>query len=80
MITYIIIDSTQVSQVDFNQVLQTEPSTLRLSLNGLQALLKWDGDQPPFVANLTSFYGPYNHEEIMAILASPAWTDPNPPN
>ena len=79
MITYIIIDMTEVSLVDFSQVLQTSEETLRLSVDEYQTVLKWEGDEPPFVANLSSYDGPYTHSEILAIMATPAWTDPNPP-
>tara|TARA_R110000824_G_scaffold73953_2_gene188251 strand:+ start:340 stop:588 length:249 start_codon:yes stop_codon:yes gene_type:complete len=79
MITYIIIDMTEVSLVDFSQVLQTSEETLRLSVDEYQTVLKWEGSEPSFVANLSSYDGPYTHSEILAIMATPAWTDPNPP-
>lgn len=78
MITYIIIDMTEVSLVDFSQVLQTSEETLRLSVDEYQTVLKWEGDEPSFVANLISYDGPYTHSEILAIMATPEWTDPNP--
>ena len=79
MITYIIIDMTEVSLVDFSQVLQTSEETLRLSVDEYQTVLKWKGDEPSFVANLSSYAGPYTHSEILAIMDTPEWTDPNPP-
>ena len=78
MITYIIIDMTEVSLVDFSQVLQTSEETLRLSVDEYQTVLKWEGDEPSFVATLISYDGPYTHSEILAIMATPEWTDPNP--
>ena len=78
MITYVIINMTEVPLVDFNQVLQTSEATLRVSCNGLQTVLKWEGDEPSFVANLSSYDGPYTHSEILTIMATAAWTDPNP--
>ena len=79
MRTYIIINTTEVGLVNFNEVLETSEATLRLSINGLQTLLKWEGSEPSFVANLSSYDGPYTHSEILAIMATPEWTDPNPP-
>tara|TARA_B110000046_G_scaffold163284_1_gene178142 strand:- start:184 stop:405 length:222 start_codon:yes stop_codon:yes gene_type:complete len=70
---------TEVSLVDFSQVLQTSEETLRLSVDEYQTVLKWEGDEPSFVANLSSYDGPYTHSEILAIMATPEWTDPNPP-
>ena len=79
MITYIIINMTEVALVDFNEVLQTSQATLRLSVNQLQTVLKWEGSEPSFVATLSSYDGPYTHSEILAIMDTTAWTDPNPP-
>jgi len=78
MRTYIIINMTEIGLVNFNEVLETSEATLRLSVNELQALLKWEGSEPSFVSSLSSYDGPYTHSEILAIMATPAWTDPNP--
>ena len=78
MITYITINTTEIELVNFNEVLETSETTLRLSVNGLQTLLKWEGSEPSFVATLSSYDGPYTHSEILAIMATPAWTPPDP--
>jgi len=78
MSTYIIINMTEVGLVDFNEVLETSEETLRLSLDGTQTVLKWEGSEPSFVSNLSSYDGPYTHSEILTIMATTAWTDPNP--
>ena len=78
MITYITINMTEIALVDFNQVMQTSEETLRLSVDGLKALLKWEGEEPLFVSTLSSYEGPYTHEEILVIMATPEWSDPNP--
>jgi hypothetical protein len=62
--------------VDFNQVMETSEETVRLSVDGLQTVLKWEGDEPAFVSTLSSYEGPYTHEEILAIMATPEWTSP----
>ena len=79
MITYIIINMTEVGLVDFNQVMQTSEETLRLSVDSLKTVLKWEGGEPSFVSTLSSYEGPYTHEEILVIMSTPEWTDPNPP-
>ena len=78
MITYIIINMTEIGLVNFNEVLETSEATLRLSVNGLQTVIKWEGNEPSFVATLSSYDGPYTHSEILAIMATPAWTPPDP--
>ena len=76
MITYITINTDELSLVDFNQVMETSIDTVRLSVDGLQTVLKWEGAEPSFVSTLSSYEGPYTHEEILAIMATPEWTSP----
>ena len=78
MKTYIIINITEIGLIDFSEVLETSEATLRISVNGLQTVLKWEGSEPSFVATLSSYDGPYTHSEILAIMATPAWTPPDP--
>ena len=76
MITYIIIEMSEIALVNFNQVLETSEDTVRLSVDGLKTVLKWEGAEPAFVSTLSSYEGPYTHEEILAIMATPEWSDP----
>ena len=62
--------------VDFNEVMETSEDTVRLSVDGLLTVLKWKGAEPSFVSTLSSYEGPYTHEEILAIMATPEWTEP----
>ena len=78
MITYITINTDELSLVDFNEVLETSEDTVRLSVDGLQTVLKWEGTEPLFVSTLRSYEGPYTHEEILAIMATPEWSEPTP--
>ena len=55
MKNYVIIDASEVSSVDFNQVLQTSADTLRYSLDGSKALLKYEGTQPFFLLGKTEY-------------------------
>ena len=70
MRTYCIINSSEVSGLDFDQVLQTSADTLRYSVDGSKALLKYEGDQPSFLSGKQE----YTHSEILAILATDEWT------
>ena len=76
MITYITIEMSEIASVDFSQVMETSEETLRLSVDGLETVLKWQGAEPSFVSTLTSYEGPYTHEEILVIMATPEWTNP----
>jgi hypothetical protein len=61
--------------VDFNQVLQKNKDELRLSLDGLKTVVKWDGETPSSVDSLLTKNGPYTHQEILLIMVSDEWTD-----
>jgi len=69
MITYCIIDASEVSSVDFDQVAETSADTLRYSLDGTQTFVKYEGTQPFFLLGKTE----YDQEEILTILSGPEW-------
>ena len=71
---YIIINMSEIGKVDFEQVCETSIDTLRLSVDGTKTTLKWDGEQPSFVDDLTTKEGPYSHDEILEILSGEEWT------
>ena len=73
MWNYVIIDASEVSSVDFNQVFETSADTLRYNLAGTQTFVKFEGDAPSFLEGKTQ----YTHSEILAILATDEWSDNN---
>lgn len=75
MRNYVIIDASEVSSVDFNQVLETSADTLRYSLDGSQTFVKFEGDTPSFLAGKTT----YDRSEMLTILAGSEWSDPDAP-
>ena len=75
---FMIFSVTELSQIDFTQVCETSEETVRKSVDGTKTFVKWDGVTPECVANLTTKEGPYTYEEILVILATDEWTDPNP--
>ena len=52
--------------------IQTSVSTLRKTLDGKKAILKWDGDTPSVFDGMTT----YNHSQILTELAKSTWTKP----
>lgn len=75
---FMIFSVTELDQIDFTQVCETSEETVRKSVDGTKTFVKWDGATPECVSNLTTKEGPYTYEEILVILATPEWTDPNP--
>jgi len=74
-----IFNVSELPQIDFNQVLETSADTVRKSVDGTKTFVKWDGTTIPLsVDSLTTKEGPYTYEEMLNILATPEWTDPNP--
>ena len=53
-----------------NNAIQTSKETLRKTLDGTKAILKWDGNTPEVFDGMTT----YSHSEILTELAKPTWT------
>ena len=71
-----IFSLTEIEKIEFAQVLETSAETLRVSTDGTKSFVKWDGEQPEFVSELTTLEGPYTYTEILDILSAPEWTTP----
>lgn len=74
---YVIIDSDEVSSVDFSQVFETSANTLRYNVDpvGTKTFVKFEGATPDFLEGKTQ----YTHSQMLTILATEEWTDSNPP-
>ena len=73
---YVIINADEVSSVNFTEVQETSADTVRYSVDGTQTFVKFDTDTTPsFLDGKTQ----YTHSEILTILATDEWTDPNFP-
>jgi hypothetical protein len=73
---YLIIPVSELSKVDFNQVGETSAETVRKSVDQTKTFVKYEGQDPTFVSQLTNTEGPYTHEEILNILSTEEWTEP----
>ena len=78
-ISYMIVLASEADQVDFSQVFETSPETIRISVDGIYTFFKWEGDVIPSSIEALSYKdGEYKHYEILNILNSPEWTsEPN---
>lgn len=76
---FMIFNVSELGTIDFTQVLETDANTVRKSVDLTKTFVKWDGNIiPQCVQSLTTKEGPYTYNEILTILATPEWTDPNP--
>lgn len=70
---YVIFNYAEVDKINFNEVFETSIETLRLTEDGLRTFVKWIGDEPSCVSNLTSKSIIYNNEDMLVILNQPEW-------
>lgn len=87
--TYTVFNTSETGSIDYSQVYETSNETLRLSVDGTKTFVKYDAVTysddsgslvtitPSSVENLTTTSGSYTHSEILALLATDEWTDPN---
>ena len=72
---FMIFNVSELTNIDFSQVLETSIDTVRKSIDGTKTFVKWDGNTiPSSVDSLTTKEGPYTYQEIIDILNTPEWT------
>lgn len=67
---FVIINSSEVANIDFDKVLQTSPETVRYNLSGDKTFVKFEGETPSFLSGKTLL----EHSEILEVLSGPEWT------
>lgn len=78
---FMIFDTIELPQINFEEVLETSIDTVRRSVSGEKTFVKWDGETiPPSVVALTTKDGPYTYDEMLNILATTEWTSDNVEN
>lgn len=76
---FMIFSITELPNISFNEVKETSIYTVRKSIDGTKTFIKWDGEEiPPSVQSLTTKEGPYTYEEMLEIIVTEEWSDPNP--
>ena len=68
---WIIVNTDDVTGEMINNALQINSATLRKTLDGSKALLKWDGDTPSCFDGITM----YNYSQILTILNNSDWKE-----
>tara|TARA_B100001123_G_scaffold419560_1_gene524915 strand:- start:1550 stop:1798 length:249 start_codon:yes stop_codon:yes gene_type:complete len=73
---YVIISVDDIQYINFNDVMQTSPYSMRRSLDGTKTFVKYTGDQPDClfaVAGNAVGLPEYTQEEFLEILDGPEW-------
>ena len=71
---FIIFPVSELSKINFDEVLETSQETVRVSVDGTKTFVKWDGSQPQCISTLTNTEGPYTYEEMLGILSGSEWS------
>jgi len=66
---YVIVPTSELSSVDFSQVIESE-SSLRYSTDSSKFILKYEGSQPSFLSGKTE----YTQSEMLTIVAGSDWS------
>ena len=61
---YVIINSNEVSSINFSQLLTTSADTLRYNTDETKAIVKFEGSTPSFLSGKTQ----YNHSQMSDLV------------
>ena len=70
--TYVIINTSDLTLLDYSQLLTTSIETTIRSVNGDKAIIKYEGDMPNTINSIIN-KTLYTHEEIVPIVESSMW-------
>jgi filamentous hemagglutinin family protein len=68
---YVIVDSSEAVNFNFDQLVDIDESYSRKSLDGSKILARFEGDTPSFLDGKIQ----YTNAEILTILSGDEWTD-----
>lgn len=70
---FVVLDVSEIDNIDFSQVLETSPETLRLSTDESKTFIKYDGSMPSSVSSLTTKGDEMSWDELKVLLGTEAW-------
>ena len=71
---YVIINKSEVANIDFSKVKENSADTLRYSIDGTKTFVKFEGDAPAFLSDKQQ----YTRAQILEILSGEEWTSTEP--
>ena len=75
---YAIIQTSDLSNIDFSQIGETSANTLRYNLAGTEFVIKWNST-PTFISDGTVVpVSELTHEQALALMATAEWSEPEP--
>lgn len=70
---FVIISTSELSLIDFEQVLDTSADSVRRSIDGTKCVIKWDGQMPSSVLATQTKSQEFDLAGILAELEKPEW-------
>lgn len=71
---FVVFEVSELSKIDFSQVLETSEESVCKSVNGTKTFVKWDGDTvPECVSNLTTKSDYMTYTEIQNLMETSEW-------
>ena len=78
MKTYAILSIGDLLNIDFSQIEESNENTVRISLDGLEFVIKYT-NTPTFIADGSVLpLQVLTHEETLALMATPEWSEEIP--
>ena len=75
---YAIIQTSDLSNIDFSQIGETSADTLRYNLAGTEFVIKWN-TTPTFISDGSVVpVSELTHQEALALMATAEWSEPIP--
>lgn len=72
---WITVPSSELTNIDYNNLALTDPSTTPKNLAGDTALIKWRGDMPADVASISGKGTELDHAGAIALLNTSEWKE-----
>jgi len=72
MRTYVIVNTSDLTSLDYNELLTTSIETTILNVEGDKAIVKYEGNMPDTI-NALNDKTLHNHNEILVIVKSDEW-------
>ena len=71
---FVVFEVSELSKIDFNQVLETSAETVRRSVDGTKTFVKWDGEAIPECVEQLTTKGEYvTYTEIQSLMETTEW-------
>lgn len=72
-LSYVVVPVSEMDAIDFSEVKETSIETCRISIDGTQTFVKYDGEMPESISFIENKSQEYTHTEILELLSTEDW-------